>query len=248
MNLLRQKLAKGKVLGCIQVMASADVTEVLAAAGVDMLMIDHEHGHGGLADVIAQLRALNGSGVPVLVRVPSDDAAYVHRLQDAGVDSILFPGVESADRARVLVRTCRYPPAGNRGAGGGLRASRYDRDAEYYRRANEDMLVAVQIESVAGVAAAAEICAVEGVDLVVLGPRDMSSSLGKLGRFDDADVRQLFEDAERLVLASGIAMGSTVFPGLTIGDMFARGHRLLLAGTDVGWLAKAAKAAIEMPR
>ncbi|MGE0797914.1 MAG: HpcH/HpaI aldolase/citrate lyase family protein [Lautropia sp.] len=248
MNSLKRKLEAGRIVGCIQTMTSADVTEVLAGTGIDMLMIDHEHGFGGLGDVVAQLRALKGTDVPALVRVPSHDPAYVHRLQDAGVASILFPGVERAEDAHALVRACRYPPAGVRGAGGGLRATDYDREPGYFARADADTLVAVQIETARGVAAAADICAVDGIGLVVIGPRDLSGSIGKLGRFDDAAVQALFAEAERRVLASGVPMGSTIYPGLTIAEMFARGHRLILAGTDVAFLSKSARDAARAPR
>jgi 4-hydroxy-2-oxoheptanedioate aldolase len=246
MKTLKQRLKAGeRVVGCIQMMPSADVTEVLSGTGLDFLMIDHEHGLGGLTDVVASLRALKGTTVSALVRVPSTDEAYVHRLLDAGVVNILFPAVESAEVARRLVQACRYPPAGGRGAGGGLRATQYDRDMGYYARANDEVLVAVQIESARGVAAAAEIASVEGIDLIVLGPRDLSASVGKLGRFDDAEVKDLFAQAEERVRAAGVTLGSVIYPGLDIPAMFARGHQLILAGTDIGWLARAARAAVE---
>ena len=111
-----------------------------------------------------------------------------------------------------------------------------------------DMLVAVQIESARGVEAAREICAVEGIGLIVLGPRDLSASIGKLGRFDDPQVQALFAQAEERVLASSVPCGSTIYPGQTAAQMFARGHRLLLAGTDVGFLTKSARAVVEAPR
>lgn len=248
MNALRQKLAAGRVVGCIQTLVSADVTEVLAGTGIDMLMIDQEHGFGGLPDVVAQLRALKDSGVPALVRVPSHDPVYVHRLQDAGVSAILFPNVETAEQVRALVRACRYPPAGTRGAGGGLRATGYDTNMAYYGEANENMLIAVQIESAAGVDAAHAICAVDGIGLVVLGPRDLSASIGKLGQFADAQVQALFARAEESVLASGVPCGCTIYPGQTAAQMFARGHRLLLAATDVGLLTQSARAVAQAPR
>jgi 4-hydroxy-2-oxoheptanedioate aldolase len=250
MNVFKQQLMlRQRLLGCIQIMPSADVTELLAGTGLDMLMIDHEHGFGGLSDVVAQMRALKGTDVAALVRVPSNDEAYVRRLLDAGVTNLLFPAVENAEVARALVQACRYPPAGTRGAGGGLRATGYDRDMGYYERANADVLVAVQIESVAGVAHAEEIASVEGVDLIVIGPRDLSASIGKLGRFDDVEVQALFAEAERRVGAvAAVAMGSVIYPGQTIAEMFERGHQLVLAGTDVGWLARAARAAVEAPR
>lgn len=248
MNALRSRLAAGRLLGVIQCMPSAEVSEVLAAAGVDALMLDLEHGLAGMGELLDQLRALQGTGVPALVRVPRADPAFVNRLQDAGVESLLFPAVHSADEARALVRACCYPPAGTRGAGGGLRASRYDHDTEYYASAQARTLIGVQIESAAGVEAAAQICGVDGVELVVIGPRDLSASVGKLGRFDDPEVLALYEQAEQAILASGVAMGSTVYPGRTVAQMFSRGHRLLLAGSDVGLLGRSVRALVDSPR
>jgi len=246
MTTLMRKLQNGeRLIGCIQIMASADVTEVLSTTGIDMLMIDQEHGVGNLGDLVAQLRALKGCGIPALVRVPTMDEGYVHRLLDAGVTSILFPAMERAEDVRKMVRTCHYPPAGVRGAGGGLRATAYDSDMGYYASAKDEILVGVQIESAKGVEAAAEICAVEGVGLVVIGPRDLSASIGKLGQFGDEKVKALFAEAEKRILATGVPMGSVVYQGLTAQDMFTRGHRVVLAGTDIAWLARSARAAVE---
>lgn len=248
MNELKRRLSAGVVVGAIQVLPCAGVTEVLAAAGLDMLMLDLEHGQAGMTELLHQLRALQGTGVPALVRVPGRDMVLANRLQDAGVDSLLFPAVESAEEARNLLRACRYPPAGTRGAGGGLRATRYDRDLDYYASANERTLVAVQIETARGVEAARDICQVEGIDLVVIGPRDLSASIGKLGRFEDPEVRSLVEQAERAVRDAGVAMGSTIYPGRTAAETIARGHRLLLAGSDVGLLGRAASALRDLAR
>ncbi len=248
MNALRARLRDGRLVGVIQSMPSAEVTEVLAAAGFDLVMMDLEHGSAGLREVLHQLRALQGTGVPALVRVPSKDPSFANRLQDAGVDNLLFPAVESAAEAQAIVRACRYPPLGTRGAGGGLRASRYDHDPDYYARAAERTLVAVQIETALGVACASAICTVEGIDLVVIGPRDLSASIGKLGRFDDPQVMRLYEQAEYAIGSSGVPMASTLYPGRTVAQMFARGHGLLLAATDVGLLGRAAREVVGTAR
>ena len=245
MNTLKQKLiARERVIGWIQVTASADVTEVLAGAGFDFVMIDHEHGLGGLSELISQLRALKGTGTAALVRVPSHDASYARRLLDAGVLNILFPGVESAEAARAAVHACRYPPHGSRGAGGSLRATDYDRDFGYYERAMDDTLVGIQVESARGIAALDEILAVEGIDLIVIGPRDVSASIGKLNRFDDEEVKALCATAEQRIRSSRVAFGSVIYPGLTAREMFERGHQLILAGSDVAFLTRSAKEAL----
>jgi len=246
MNALKRSLREGRRgIGCIQQIPSADVTEILGGAGFDVLMLDQEHGPAGLQDTVSQLRALGGSGTAAMVRVPSHDASYVHRLLDAGVDGLVFPNIESAEAARAMVGLTRYPPRGSRGAGGGLRATGYDRDFGYYERAADDLLVVVQIESMQAVRAIPEIAAVDGVDLVVIGPRDLSASLGKLNRFDDPEVLGAFEQAERLLAASRVPYGTVVYAGMTARQMFERGHRVVLVSTDVGFLVRAARAALE---
>lgn len=249
MNPLKRLLrGGGRALGCIQTMASADVTEVLAGMGFDVLMLDHEHGRSGLEDTVAQLRAMRGSPTAAIVRVPAFDPAYVHRLLDAGVDGLVFPDVRDAAQAQAIVDACRYPPRGSRGAGGGLRATDYDRDFGYYERADDDLLIAVQVESIETVRELPRITAVDGVDLLMIGPRDLSASLGRLNRFDDPVVREAFAEVEAAIVAGPVPMASTVYPGLTPAQMFARGHRLLMLGTDVGLLSRGARAAIEAAR
>lgn len=249
MNGLKRLLrGGGRALGCIQTMASADVTEVLGGMGFDVLMLDQEHGRSGLDDAVAQLRALRGTTTAAMVRVPAFDPSYVHRLLDAGVDGLVFPDVRSAHAAAAVVDACRYPPRGSRGAGGGLRATGYDSDLRYYERAHDDLLIVVQVESVDAMPELSAITAVEGVDLVMIGPRDLSASLGRLNRFDDPVVREAFAAVESAIAGGPVPMASTVYPGMSPAQMFDRGHRLLLLGTDVGLIARGARSVIEAAR
>ena len=246
MNPLKRQLAAGKrVRGCFLTLPSADVAEVLAQAGFDFLLIDHEHAGGSIGDAVGQMRAMAATATPAMVRLPSADPIYVKRILDAGAQSVLCPGVETEAEAAALVDMCFYPPRGTRGAGGGVRASRYGHDAGYHGSANDRLLVAAQIESVAGVGNIAAIAAVPGIDMLLIGPRDLSGSMGKLNRFDDPDVLATVAKAERRIVASGRYLASVVYPGLTQADMFARGHRLLIVGSDVSILAQGARALLE---
>ena len=183
-----------------------------------------------------------------MIRVPSNDAVYFQRVLDAGFDCVLCPAVENREAAEAVVRACRYPPGGTRGAGGGLRAADYGRDNAYYERSAADLLIAIQIESAEGVAQLADIASVEGVDLVVIGPRDLSASIGKLNSFADPEVQALFAEAEKRVLASGKLMGSVIYPGLSLADMYDRGHTFIIGGSDVGFLVQGAQAVMAMAR
>ena len=244
-NRLKNKLAAGiNVLGAFLLTASSDNAEVLAQAGFDFLLIDHEHGCGSHGDAIAQMRAMQGTTTSSILRVPSLDPPYIKRVLDAGVQGILCPMIENAAAAVTLRDACWYPPFGRRGAGGGTRALRYGYDANAADRVKEDVLIAVQIETAASIAHIPEIAAVEGVDLLVIGPRDLSASIGKLGRFNDPEVLSLVAQAEAAIIASGKPLGSVVYPGRTAKDMFASGYDLLIVGSDVSYLTDGARRAL----
>lgn len=239
-KVLKQRLRTDFAVGCIVSIPSADVTEVLAYAGFDFLFIDHEHGHGGLGDAVSQLRAMKETGTASLIRVPSSDATYIQRVLDAGVDCLYCPKVESAAEARRVVEACFFPPRGTRGAASGTRVSLYGKDARYYDRLSDDLLVVVAIESVAAVSQVEEIAAVPGIDVIFIGPRDISASLGKLNQFQDPQVIATVDECAARVLRSGKILGSTIYPGRAIPEMVQRGYRMLLAGSDVGFLQSGA--------
>jgi 4-hydroxy-2-oxoheptanedioate aldolase len=105
-------------------------------------------------------------------------------------------------------------------------------------------MIAVQIESLTGVEQVEEIAAVAGIDMLLLGPRDLSASIGKLGRFEDPEVLAIVAKAEAAILGSGKLLGSVIYPGQTPGQMFERGYDLLIAGSDIGFLVEGARRAI----
>lgn len=247
---LKQRLARGeKQLGLVMLLTSPDVAEILAHSGIDVVMIDHEHGAGGLADFVTQDRAMTGAPIRSMVRVPHGELSYAQRLLDNGAQAIVYPGVDTAEQAEGFVRACRYPPRGHRGAGAGLRAARFGIDGGYYDAAVEDdRLLIAQIESARAVENVDAICAVDGVDLALIGPRDLSASVGKLNCFDDAEVRGLVDHAAARIRASGKLLASTLYPGRTVADMFAEGYDLVLAGKDTDFLVNGARALAALRR
>lgn len=237
---LRRKMLSGTAcLGAWLLTNSADVAEIMAFAGLDFLLIDHEHGQGNIADAIAQLRAIRGTECAGILRVPDHDPVYIKRVLDAGVDGILVPNVATAEEARRIVRACRYPPLGMRGAFGGMRAMDYGFNPGYYAAAADKLLIAVQVESAEAIDHVAEIAAVDGIDLVFIGPRDLSATLGKLNQFDDPAVQAEIARAERAILASGKWLGSTAINGHVAKEMAARGYRFIIPGSDVTLLGLA---------
>jgi len=243
---LKQKLAGGeKLVGAVMLMSSPEVAEVLSLSGLGFVMIDHEHGAGSLQDFIAQSRAIKGSAIAAIVRIPLGDFCYAARLLDNGARAIVCPSVDTEEQARAFVSACRYPPRGGRGAGAGLRGAGFGTDGAYYTPEGEaETLLVAQIESALGVENVDAICAVDGIDMLLIGPRDLSASIGKLGRFDDPELLRLLAHAEARILASGKYLASTLHQGKTCAEMFAAGYNAILAGKDVDFLLNGARALV----
>ena len=247
-NRLKRSLAAGRAaLGCWLDMRSAVAAEIVGLAGYDCAVIDHEHGPGSLGDGLALLQALAGTGCTGLMRVPANDPVYLKRALDIGVEGVMIPSVNSAEEARAAVAACRYPPAGLRGAAYGMaRGADYGLCGERYRDGCADeLLIICQIESLAAVEAIPEIAAVEGVDMLFVGPYDLSGSFGRLGRFDDPEVLALLDRAERAILECGTLYGTIPVKNRPMEMLVGRGCHLVVAGGDIGFVRAGAQAQVD---
>ncbi|MDQ0467751.1 HpcH/HpaI aldolase family protein [Labrys wisconsinensis] len=245
-NLLKRRLAQGEALfGAWIGTGSAVNAEILAHQGFDFLILDLEHGPGDVKDAADMLRAV-GPATPCIVRVPWNDPVFLKRILDAGADSLMIPSVETAEEARAAVQACRYPPQGRRGYAAPLvRASTYGKAKDYMRGANDELLLIVQIESAEAVGRAAEIAAVDGVDVPFLGVNDMAGSIGRLEELDHPDVRALVARAEAAMRASGKPMGTVPSAGATWQSLFEAGYQLVPVASDVGLMRDAALACVD---
>jgi 4-hydroxy-2-oxoheptanedioate aldolase len=246
-NILKAKLKAGEsVYGAWVGSGSPDNAEILGHVGFDFLVIDQEHGSGEMADAVAAIRAAESSGTPCIVRAPWNDPVWLKRILDAGAEAVMIPSVEDAGLAEAAVRACRYPPQGTRGyAAGVVRASTFGLEPGYIHKANENLLAVIQIESAAAVEHVAEICAVDGVDVVFIGVNDLAGSIGRLEQLDHPDVRGLVQRAEDIILASGKPMGTVPSAGASWQQLFERGYRMVVGPHDVILLRDAARAAVQ---
>ena len=234
---LKARLKAGeKLLGAWSMSTSPDNAEVMALSGLDFVLMDHEHGQATLPDAIAQLRAMKGTSCAGLMRVPWNDMVFIKRALDAGIHGVMVPQVNTAEEARAAVAACRYPPRGVRGAAGGTRAAAYGVDTGYYDRADDDLIIIVQIETPQAVENVEAIAAVDGVDVVFIGPRDMSAALGKLNKMDDPELRALIARVEQATLASGKALGTVAPTAALVKELFGRGYTFLISGSDLSHL------------
>ncbi|WP_421709877.1 HpcH/HpaI aldolase family protein [Algihabitans sp.] len=244
---LKARLAAG--LPCFGVwcqLYASMASEILAEAGFDCLMVDLEHGAGSYSDAVAQFQAIKGTGCAPLVRVPWNDPVAIKRTLDIGAAGIMIPALSTPEEAVAAVAACKYPPEGVRGAAPGIvRATTFGLGAEdYLAGINEKLLTIGQIETRRGVEAVEEIASVEGLDLLFIGPMDLSADVGLLGQTEHPKVQELIERVETAALAAGKMLGSIVFPGRSAKQLLKRGHRLVIGHADVDFIRDGALAAL----
>ena len=234
-NRLKARLAKGSnAMGCFSTFNSPLVTELMALAGFDFVIIDQEHGLGDPCDLVAHLQATSASAATSIVRVPSDDPNYLKRVLDDGVEGVMIPNVETAEQARAVVEACRYPTLGRRGVSGFARASNYGIElSDYFATAGDNLMIMCMIESATAVENIDEIAAVEGVDAFFIGPRDLSATIGVANQFDHPKLQELIDRAADAIRRNGKVLASVPYSKYTWSDMFERGFQIVAVGSDV---------------
>lgn len=215
------------------------VTEMVAKSGLDFVVVDMEHTSTGTAGMAEQLQLIDLCGVAPLVRVGANDPLLIKRALDAGAHGVIVPMVCSAEEAKAAVSAVHYPPVGTRGVGLS-RAQGFGMSFDAYRESAADTLVTiVQIEHHEAVARLDEILAVDGVDGWIVGPYDLSGSLGKPGQFDDPEVASAMTRVEDLMKVHDKPGGfHVVHPDHDhLRRCVDKGARLLAYGTDMLFLA-----------
>ncbi len=187
----RSRVLSGEpLLGCFLTWPVQGLPEVLGLAGFDFIVIDAEHGFFSIESIESMVRACDGAGLPAIVRVPSCPAAETARSLDAGAEGIVYPRAENAAGVRDGIEAAKYPPEGKRGLAG-VRANRYGTVAldSYVRTANKTTLMVVQIETAGALTDLEAISGVPGVDVLYVGPNDLTQALGIPGQYADARYR-----------------------------------------------------------
>lgn len=242
-NRLRADLLAGKrLIGCWCSLANPITTEVLGVAGFDWLLLDGEHSPNDVISFIPQLMALKDSPSAPVVRPSQNDTVEIKRLLDAGFYNFLVPFVESADDARRAVAATRYPPQGVRGVSVSQRSNRYGTVPGYFTGINEQVCVIVQIESRAGLAAAAEIAAVDGIDCLFVGPSDLAAGLGHLGNANHPDVQAAIASIFDAARQHGKPIGILAPVEADARRYLDQGATFVAVGSDLGIFRSATQA------
>lgn len=237
---MRDKLRAGEiVLGAGITMTDPTITEAIAGS-VDFVWIDLEHNAMTTESMLGHLIAARAAGVASIVRVPNNDVAWIKRVLDSGAEGIILPRSYSAKEVADFVSACRYPPLGTRGFGP-RRPMQYGRMEQqaYLAQANRDIFVTAQVETVELLAEIDEVLKIEGLDSLVMGPQDLSGSMGRLGETTHPDVLDAIRTIARKAKAAGKSLGS----GLGANPQFAKtliecGVQWMQAGNDFEYMIK----------
>ncbi len=214
MNKLKEKIKRGeKVFGTHIQLNDNIMTELIASLGYDYLWIDTEHTSLTFEQVEHHLQAARLWGVAGLVRVPWNDPVRMKPILEMGPDGIIVPMVNSYEEALTAVRGCMYPPRGTRGYGP-RHANMFGKTPlnEYLKDADDDIMRIIQIEHIDAVRDLKRIVTVDEVDAFIIGPMDLSASLGKMGQMDDPEVQGLFDEIIATVHAAGKPIGLSYGP------------------------------------
>ena len=250
MQSLKSRLRAGDTLfGSMVSMASPPLAQTLAAAGLDWLLIDLEHGAITVESAQAMVAATAVAGCTPLARIAWTVPWLAKPLLDAGAMGIVFPMVRTAEEARTAVAACRYPPEGERGWGPFYAPSRWgETPFAYTAAANDAVAVILLIEHIDAVDNIDAILSVPGIDVAMIAPFDLSVSLGKPGAFDDPAFTAAVERAERAIAASPAVLGSVAPTPERARELVGRGHRFVMLGYDVLIIDRAMRAFLDAVR
>jgi 2-keto-3-deoxy-L-rhamnonate aldolase RhmA len=247
---LRGRLRAGETLfGAFASLGSPVATEILARAGFDWLIIDLEHGVGTESELLANLHAMGATRTAALVRPQSGERLRIGRALDLGAHGIMVPRIDLPEQAREAVSFMRYPPDGTRGLALSTRgAGLGERSHADVGSINPQVFGIIQIESPSAVEHAAEIAAIDGVDVLFVGPADLSHSLGIPGGFDDPRYLAALERVATAAEAAGVAAGILLKDAVAVPRHRDLGYRFIGIGSDGGFIASGARAVLAAVR
>ena len=231
------------------VSGSAVNAEIVAGSGYDFIWIDGEHGPNTVTTIIDQARAIAPYGSHVVVRPLEADRALIKQLLDAGIQSIIAPMVESGEQAKYVAESMYYPSRGKRGFGApAVRAGRWGRLPEYIKHAEDELFLAVQIESKKGVENLKDIVTTDGVDAVFLGPADLAVDMGYFGDFSGEEMQATVEKLIKDIRALGKPVGTIAGSPEEAKRYIDWGASFVVVGVDTVFLAHMADSVLEACR
>ena len=250
-TILKEKLRKGELaIGSWITLGNTGIAEILANSGFDWLVVDLEHTTISLEQAGELIRTIDLVGVPALVRLTNNDTNQIKRIMDAGAHGIVVPMVNSVDDALAAVAATRYAPNGHRGVGL-ARAQNYGPGfSDHLEWQKDGPLVIVQIEHKSALDHLAEIFSVSGVDGFIIGPYDLSCSMGIPGEFDRPEFIMAMSDILQAGLKAGCPAGLHIIEPDTerLRQVISEGYRFIAYSVDIRMLDVTARVGVQMAK
>ncbi|MEP7277436.1 MAG: aldolase/citrate lyase family protein [Bacteroidota bacterium] len=242
MKHLKKRIQQGEAVhGCWLNLGSVVTAEIVGLAGFDWVLIDLEHGAGEEKDVLSQLQALEHTDTAAVVRVESNERQRIHRVLDAGAEGVMCPHINYGTDAKKMVSGLRYPPGGNRGVAKMVRATGFGKNfSDYSSSADENILGIAQVETAEALDHLDEIAATDGIDVLFIGPADLSMSLGIFGQLDHPRFRNAVKAIVHAAQKAGKATGILLFNPADYAHWFEAGIRVIACGADGSFVAEGA--------
>lgn len=240
----KKKISEKKLLiGTLVTSADPIITEILCNCGFDFIWIEGEHTSLDKRAIDLHIMASRAGGVSAFVRIPWVDPVLAKPILEMGPDAIIFPFTKTVEDARLAVKSCKYPPAGIRGFGP-KRANNFSfmENNKYFELSKNYPMVILQIEHIDAVNNLHDILKVEGIDSIVVGPNDLSASIGLIGQTNHPDVLKLLDKIAYECNEANISFGASIgFNEENISRWLKRGTSWLAVDGDIDFLVKGGK-------
>jgi 4-hydroxy-2-oxoheptanedioate aldolase len=241
-NHVRHRLKAGEAsIGTWLSLPSPEAAEFIAPLGFDWIVVDTEHNAIDVRTMAQMFAAVRHTPIAPMVRIPWSSPEHVKRALDAGAWGVVFPMVKTREEAEMAVRACKFPPEGDRSVGGSRHAMSFAAtNADYYARANEEILVVIQIEHIEAVERADEILSVPGVDACFIGPNDLAASMN-LGvsiplEWDHPELVEAITRIREACDRHGVAPGIHTSGAAGVNQRLAEGFRFLAMASEVKYM------------
>jgi 2-dehydro-3-deoxyglucarate aldolase len=248
---LKLKLKKNELtIGSWVTIGHTSVIEILAQAGFDWLTVDMEHTSIDYSTAQLLISTIQSNNMAALVRVSKNDEVYIKRVLDAGADGVIVPMINNAEDAKKAVEYVKYPPEGKRGVGL-FRAQKYglkEGFENYKKWLTENSVIIAQIEHFEAVNNIEEIIATPGIDGVIIGPYDLSGSMGMPGEFDKPEVKNAIRRVEQICKDNNFPAGYHVIrpESKLLQEKIDKGFTFMAFSTDFFFMGEKARQEIEM--
>lgn len=247
MKNLKKRIYQGETLmGCWLNLGSTLTAEIVGMAGFDWVLIDTEHGAGAEGQVLHQLQALAHTSAAAMVRVESYQRQRFHRVLDFGAEGVMCPRINTLAEAEQAVKAIRYQPEGARGVARTVRAARFGAGFdEYYANHQKNLVCIVQIETVEILDSLEAVASTDGIDVLFVGPTDLSIALGVYGKPDHPKFVEAIKATADAAAKAGKAAGILLKNPEEFKRYYEFGYRFIACGSDGGFVQGGASTTVE---